>query len=97
MFGRPQKTDRPAVGAPLRLSFSLGSIMVITVVAAFLGVVLNQLYRSVVEPTPTHVAYFALAAALGPSAILIVAATAFKIIRWLKLQRPPTDVERGDD
>ena len=58
--------------------------MVITVVVAFLGVALGQLYRSLVDPTPDKVAYFALAASVGPSAILIVAGTAFKLLRWLK-------------
>lgn len=64
--------------------------MVITVVVAFLGVVLNQMYRSVVEPTPKNVAYFALTAALAPSALLIVAGTSFKILRWCKQRRLTT-------
>jgi len=71
----------------LRLSFSLGSMLVITVVVAFLGAILSQLFRSLMEPTPTNVGYFALAAAVGPSAILIVAGSVFKVLGWLKLRQ----------
>lgn len=78
--------------------------MVITVVAAFLGVVLSQMYRTMVEPTPKNVAYFALTAALGPSAILIVAGTFFKILRGIKRQQAAannadldSDLESNDE
>ena len=71
-------------GRRLRLSFSLGSMLVIMVVVAFLGAILSQLFRSVMDPEPAKVGYFALAASLGPSAILIVAGTVFKVLQWLK-------------
>ena len=71
-------------GRRMRLSFSLGSMMVIMVVVAFLGAILSQLFRSVVQPTPANVGYFALAAALGPSAILIIAGTVFKGLQLFK-------------
>ena len=67
-----------------RLTFSLGSMLVIMVVVAFLGAILSQLFRSVVEPTPANIGYFALAAAVGPSAILIVAGTVFKVLQMIK-------------
>ena len=59
-------------------------MLVIMTVVAFLGAVLSQLARSIIDPTPANVGYFALAAAVGPSAILIVAGTVFKILSWLK-------------
>lgn len=70
-------------------------MLVITVVVAFLGAILGQLFRSVVDPTPIKVGYFALTAAVGPSAILILAGTVFKALRWLKHRqlKPPVEEE----
>ena len=59
-------------------------MLVIMTVVAFLGVVLSQLARSLMNPTPANDGYFALAAAVGPSAILIVAGTVFKLLGWFK-------------
>ena len=59
-------------------------MLVIMTVVAFLGVVLSQLARSVMDPTPVNVGYFALVAAVAPSAILIVAGTVFKVLGWFK-------------
>ncbi len=70
-------------------------MLVIMTVVAFLGVVLAQLARSIMDPTPANVGYFALAAAVGPSAILIVAGTVFKVLSWLK-QRQSEHVARLD-
>lgn len=70
-------------------------MLVIMVVVAFLGVVLAQLARSIMDPTPANVGYFALAAAVGPSAILIVAGTVFKVLGWLT-QRQSENVAELD-
>jgi len=59
-------------------------MLVIMVVVAFLGAILSQLFNSLVNPSAGNVGYFALAAAAAPSAILIVAGTVFKGLRWLK-------------
>ncbi len=77
----------------LRFSFSLGSMLVIMVVVAFLGMILSQLFQSVIDPTPAKVGYFALAASVAPSAILIVAGSVFKVMRWLKRKpaAPPSE------
>jgi hypothetical protein len=62
-------------------------MLVIMVVVAFLGAILSQLYRSINDPIPANVGYFALAAAFAPSAILIIAGTVFKALSWLKQRR----------
>ena len=83
-------------GRRMRLSFSLGSMLVIMVVVAFVGAILSQLFRSVVEPTPANIGYFALAAALGPSAILIVAGTVFKVLQLLKERQADLSADAED-
>ena len=65
-------------------------MLVITVVVAFLGAILAQLFRSIADPSPANVGYFALAAAVGPSAILIAAGTVFKVLSWLKRRQSQT-------
>ena len=65
-------------------------MLVIMVVVAFLGSILAQLFRSVTDPRPANVGYFALAAAVGPSAILIAAGTVFKVLNWLKRRQSET-------
>lgn len=70
-------------------------MLVIMVVVAFLGSILGQLFRSVTDPTPANVGYFALAAAVGPSAILIIAGTFFKVLDWVK-QRQSEHVANSD-
>ena len=70
-------------------------MLAIMVVVAFLGSILAQLYRSISNPIPVNVGYFALAAAVGPSAILIVAGTVFKALSLLK-QRQSEHVANSD-
>ena len=96
---KPSTNIEPATassGQRMRLSFSLGSMMVIMVVVAFLGAILSQLFRSVVQPTPANVGYFALAAALGPSAILVVAGTVFKVLQLFKERHTDLSVNAED-
>ena len=70
-------------------------MLVIMVVVAFLGTILGQLFRTITDPIPANVGYFALAAAVGPSAILIVAGTVFKVLSWMK-QRQSEHVANSD-
>jgi len=89
---KASKREPAPAKRPLRLSFSLGSMLVIMVVVAFLGAILSQFFRWVADPSPANVGYFALAAAVGPSAILIAAGTVFKVLRWLKHQQSETTI-----
>ena len=62
-------------------------MLVITVVVAFVGAILGQLFNSIADPSPANVGYFAIAAAVGPSAILIAAGTVFKVLGLLQRQQ----------
>ena len=80
----PLPTKRP--------TFSLASILVITFVVAFIGAVLSHMFRAINDQSPVNMGYFALAAALGPSVILIVAGTAFNVFRLIKSYQNPVTV-----
>jgi uncharacterized membrane protein len=80
-------TGLTPTGAPLRLSFSLGAVMVITVVVAFMGTMLSQMFQAVVRPTPGNIGHFALLAAVGPCAILVIVGAVFKLWRAFKTYR----------
>ncbi len=64
--------------------FTIGSMMVIAVVVAFTGLLLGRMVVASRSEASASVGYFAIAAALAPSAALVGAGTAFRILHWIQ-------------
>ena len=60
--------------------------MVITFVVAIVGLLFGRMFIALQSGEATSVGYFAILAAVAPTAALVGAGTTFRIVQWLKQQ-----------
>ena len=66
--------------------FSIGSMMVITFVVAIVGLLLGRMFIAVQTGEANNVGYFAILAAVAPTAALVGAGTTFRLLQWMQRQ-----------
>lgn len=69
-----------------KLVFSIGSMMVITFVVAIVGLLLGRMFIAARSGETNSVGYFAILAAVAPTAALVGAGTIFRILQWIQRQ-----------
>lgn len=88
----PEATDRHN-----RLSFSLGSVLVVTIVVAFAGLLLGQMVQALRSQSAMSMGYFAMLAAIAPSVALVGAGSMFKMLRWMRAMMASEDAPLDSD